>query len=56
MNGLIDSLYNVYNMKKSTKKLWDSSDCKYKIQDAGAKKFMVGRFLAYEIVDSKNYN
>ena len=53
MNALTDSLYNVYLDKKTTKGLWESLDQKYKTQDVGAKKFVVGRFLYYKMVDSK---
>ena len=53
MNALIDSLYNVYSDKKTTKDLWESLDQKYKIEDVGAKKFVVGHFLDYKMVDSK---
>ena len=45
LNSLIDSLYNVYSMKKSAKKLWESLDKKYKTEDVGTKKFVVGLFL-----------
>ncbi|KAH9686503.1 hypothetical protein KPL70_014374 [Citrus sinensis] len=53
MNGLSDSLYNVYIGKKTAKELWESLDWKYKTEDAGTKKFVVGRFLDYKMVDSK---
>ena len=53
LNSLTDPLYNVYSMKKSAKELWESLDKKYKIEDAGTKKFVVGRFLDYKMVDSK---
>ncbi|WJZ87171.1 hypothetical protein VitviT2T_006572 [Vitis vinifera] len=53
MNGLADSLYNVYSDKKTAKELWESLDRKYKTKDAGANKFVVGRFLDYKMVDSK---
>ena len=53
MNALIDSLYNVYTDKKTAKELWESIDRKYKTEDVGAKKFVVGRFLDYKMVDSK---
>ena len=53
MNALTDSLYNVYADKKTAKELWESLDRKYKIEDVGAKKFVVGRFLDYKIVDSE---
>ena len=53
MDTLIDSLYNVYSDKKTDKELWESLDQKYKIKDVGAKKFFLGRFLDYKMVDSK---
>ncbi|KAI3427701.1 uncharacterized protein J3R85_009272 [Psidium guajava] len=53
MNGLHDSLYNVYCTINTAKELWESLDRKYKTEDAGAKKFVVGRFLDYKMVDSK---
>ncbi|XP_073138296.1 uncharacterized protein [Henckelia pumila] len=53
LNGLADSLYNVYCEKKTAKELWESLDIKYKTEDAGAKKFLVGRFLDFKMVDSK---
>ena len=53
MNALTDSLYNVYLDKKTTTEQWKSLDRKYKIEDAEAKKFVMGRFLDYKMVDSK---
>ncbi|KAL2512397.1 zinc knuckle (CCHC-type) family protein [Abeliophyllum distichum] len=53
MNSLADSLYNVYSTMKTAKELWESLDRKYKTKDAGAKKFIVGRFLDYKMVNSK---
>ena len=53
MNCLADSLYNVYSTKKTAKELWESLDKKYKTEDAGAKKYIVGRFLDFKMVDSK---
>jgi len=53
LNGLDDSLYNVYSPITTTKKLWVSLDKKYKTEDIGTKKFIVGRFLKYKMVDIK---
>ncbi|XXG72461.1 hypothetical protein AAC387_Pa07g1553 [Persea americana] len=47
INGLDDTLYNAYCSWKTAKELWDSLDKKYKTEDAGMKKFVVGRFLDY---------
>ena len=53
VNTLTDSLYNVYTYKKTAKELWESLYLKYKTKDVKAKKFVVGRFLDYKMVDSK---
>ena len=53
MNGLDNTLYNVYCTIQTAKELWESLDKKYKTEDAGMKKFIVGRFLDYKMVDSK---
>lgn len=53
MNSLADALYNIYSTMKTAKELWESLDRKYKTENAGAKKFLVDRFLGYKMVDSK---
>ncbi|WCJ29313.1 Retrovirus-related Pol polyprotein from transposon TNT 1-94 [Euphorbia peplus] len=53
LNGLTDALYSVYQVKKTAKELWLALDHKYKSEDAGAKKFLVGQFLNFTMVDSK---
>ena len=53
LNGLENTLYNVYSPLKTAKKLWDSLDKKYKTEDAGLKKFIVDKFLDFKMVDSK---
>ncbi|GJZ29223.1 hypothetical protein Tco_0573870 [Tanacetum coccineum] len=54
LNGLVDSLYNVYCKTTTAKELWESLERKYKTEDAGTKKFVVARFLDYKMVDSKS--
>ena len=44
-NWLDNMVYNVYSQVKTTKELWESLEKKYKTEDAGMKKFIVGRFL-----------
>ncbi|XP_073153882.1 uncharacterized protein [Henckelia pumila] len=53
LNGLGDTLYSVYSSVKTAKELWDSLEKKYKTEDAGIKKFVVGKFLDFKMVDSK---
>ena len=51
LNGLENTLYNVYSPLKTAKELWDSLDKKYKTEDAVLKKFIVGKFLDFKMVD-----
>ncbi|XP_052176724.1 uncharacterized protein LOC127791035 [Diospyros lotus] len=54
LSGLADSLYNVYCTAYATsKQLWETLEKKYKLEDAGTKKFLVGKFLDYKMVDTK---
>jgi hypothetical protein len=53
LNGLDNTLYNVYSQIKTARELWDSLDKNYKTKDAGTKKFIVSRFLDYKMLDSK---
>ncbi|XP_028073595.1 uncharacterized protein LOC114276060 [Camellia sinensis] len=53
LNRLDNTLYNVYSPLKMAKELWESFDKKYKAEDAGMKKFIVGKFLEYLRVDSE---
>ncbi|CAM8978360.1 unnamed protein product [Rhodiola kirilowii] len=47
MNSLSDVLYNVYKSKSSAKELWVALDRKYRTENAGSKKYLVGRFLEF---------
>ena len=44
LNGLVDSLYNVYSSFTTTRGLWEALEKKYKTEDVGTKKFIVGKF------------
>ncbi|XP_074576191.1 uncharacterized protein LOC141832616 [Curcuma longa] len=54
LNALDNTLYNVYSPMEMTKSLWESLEKKYKIESAGLKKFIVGQFLDFKMVDSKS--
>lgn len=54
LNGLVDSLYNVYCKTMTAKELQDSLERKYKTQIVCSKKFVVTQFLDYKMVDSNN--
>ncbi|CAL2228229.1 unnamed protein product [Prunus armeniaca] len=54
LNGLDDALYDVYAAFKTAREVWESLEKKYKTEDAGSKKFVIGRFLDFKMVDSKH--
>ena len=54
MSGLADLLYNFYCITYQTsKQLWEALDKKYKLKDASTKKFLVGNFLDFKMVNTK---
>ncbi|XP_022156727.1 uncharacterized protein LOC111023572 [Momordica charantia] len=54
LNCLDGTLNNVYcNAFDTSRQLWDELDKKYKLEDTGTKKFLVGKFLDYKMVNTK---
>ncbi|GJV19937.1 zinc finger, CCHC-type containing protein [Tanacetum coccineum] len=53
LNGMSDSLFDVYTNVESVKELWDSLESKYMAEDASSKKFLVSNFNNYKMVDSR---
>ncbi|GJR15756.1 zinc finger, CCHC-type containing protein [Tanacetum coccineum] len=53
LNGMSDSLFDVYQNVESAKELWDSLESKYMVEDASSKKFLVSNFNNYKMVDSR---
>ncbi|GJY83454.1 hypothetical protein Tco_0496830 [Tanacetum coccineum] len=60
LNGMSDSLFDIYQNVKSSKELWDSLEDKYMAEDASSKKFLVSNCTNYKMIDSrpvlKQYN
>ncbi|GKC44084.1 hypothetical protein Tco_1061806 [Tanacetum coccineum] len=52
LNGMSDSLFDIYQNVESAKELWDSLKSKYMADDASSKKFLVSNFKNYKMVDS----
>ncbi|GJT00203.1 hypothetical protein Tco_0821372 [Tanacetum coccineum] len=53
LNGMFDSLFDIYHNVESAKELWDSLESKYMAEDASSKKFLVSNFNKYRMVDSR---
>ncbi|PWA86796.1 hypothetical protein CTI12_AA077730 [Artemisia annua] len=53
LNGMSDSLFDIYQNVESSRELWDSLEAKYMAEDASSKKFLVSNFNNYKMVDSR---
>ncbi|KHN05391.1 hypothetical protein glysoja_044806, partial [Glycine soja] len=47
LNGMSDSLFDIYQNVESAKELWDSPE------DASSNKFLVSNFFNYKMIDSR---
>jgi hypothetical protein len=54
LNSLDQVLYKFYSPFTTSKVLWDALDKKYKTEDAGLKKFVVEKFMTFNMIDSKS--
>ncbi|GKE21148.1 hypothetical protein Tco_1432660, partial [Tanacetum coccineum] len=52
LNGMSDSLFDIYQNVESSQELWDSLEAKYMAEDASSKKFLVSNFTNYKMIDS----
>ncbi|GKC94260.1 zinc finger, CCHC-type containing protein, partial [Tanacetum coccineum] len=53
LNGMSDSLFDIYQNIESSKELWDSLEAKYMVEDASSKKFLVSNFTNNKMTDSR---
>ena len=53
LNGMSDSLFDIYQNAESAKELWNNLESKYIAEDASSKKFLVSDFNNYKMVDSR---
>ncbi|GKC48705.1 hypothetical protein Tco_1071450 [Tanacetum coccineum] len=53
LNGMSDSLFDIYQNVETSKELWDSLEAKYMVEDASSKKFLVSNFINFKMTDSR---
>nr|GEW37930.1 zinc finger, CCHC-type [Tanacetum cinerariifolium] len=53
LNGMSDSLFDIYQNVDTSKELWDTLEAKYMADDASSKKFLVSNFTNYKMTDSR---
>ncbi|GKB43118.1 hypothetical protein Tco_0888060 [Tanacetum coccineum] len=53
LNGMSDSLFDIYQSVETSKELWDSLEVKYMVEDASSKKFLVSNLTNYKMTDSR---
>ncbi|CAH9094480.1 unnamed protein product, partial [Cuscuta epithymum] len=53
LNHMINNLFDLFVSYKSAKTIWDSLEKKYGADDAGKRKYVVSRWLAFKMEDDK---
>ncbi|GJS37354.1 zinc finger, CCHC-type containing protein [Tanacetum coccineum] len=53
LNGMSNSLFDVYQNVETSRELWDTLEAKYMAEDASSKKFLVSNFTNYKMTDSR---
>ena len=53
LNAMSDNLFDIYQNKATAKKIWDSLEAKYLLEDAASKKFLATKFFNYKMVDGR---
>nr|GEW15840.1 zinc finger, CCHC-type [Tanacetum cinerariifolium] len=51
LNGMSDSLFDIYQNVETSKELWDTLEARYIADDASSKKFLISNFTNYEMTD-----
>ena len=54
LNALSDYLYDYYSSFKTAKDVWDALQKKYDTEEAGSKKYVVGRYMKFQMVEEKS--
>ncbi|GAU24192.1 hypothetical protein TSUD_23290 [Trifolium subterraneum] len=54
LNGMSDTLFDIYQNVESAKELWDCLEAKYMADDSSSKKFLVTDFNNYKMVESRS--
>ena len=53
LNGMSDSLFDVYQNTETAKELWKKLETRYMSEDASSRKFIVSRFNNYKMVEDR---
>ena len=52
LNTLSDRLYDLYTSMKSSKKIWNALEVKYKTEKIGMNKFIIQKYFDYKMLDN----
>ncbi|XP_074287859.1 uncharacterized protein LOC141613017 [Silene latifolia] len=53
LNNMTNTLFDLFAVNKSAKFIWESLETKYGADDAGKKKYVVGKWLGFQMADGK---
>lgn len=54
LNGMCDTLFDIYQNVESAKELWETLQAKYMAEDSSSKKFLVSDFMNYRMIDGRS--
>lgn len=54
LNHMIDSLFDFFIVQKYAKVIWNTLESKYGGDDAGKKRYVVGKWLQFQIFNNKS--
>ena len=54
LNALSDDLYDYYSSFKTEKDVWDALQKKYDTEEAGSKKYVVSRYMKFQMIEEKS--
>ncbi|XP_074318317.1 uncharacterized protein LOC141655122 [Silene latifolia] len=53
LHYMVDNLFDIYCKTKTAKRIWDALETKYGTDDFGTKKYVVARWLKFQVTDGK---
>ncbi|CAL8992693.1 unnamed protein product [Prunus brigantina] len=54
LSTLSNELFDIYCSYKTAKEIWENLNKKYVIEDVGTQKYVIGKFLQFQMVESKD--
>ncbi|KAL0448446.1 UNVERIFIED_CONTAM: hypothetical protein Slati_1401000 [Sesamum latifolium] len=53
LNHMNNTLFDLFVNQKSAKKIWNTLETRYEVDDVGKKKYVIGKWLQFRMIDDK---